>query len=67
MAKSRFEYVKEFEQDDKLLPECWIVVRVDGKQFRPYVPRARHGISPHISPPIKQMFGFAGSSMCFLL
>ncbi|KAK9820495.1 hypothetical protein WJX72_010876 [[Myrmecia] bisecta] len=33
MAKSRFEYVKSFEQDDSLLPQCWIVVRIDGKGF----------------------------------
>lgn len=33
MAKSRFEYVKDFEQDDRLLPGCWIVVRLDGKGF----------------------------------
>lgn len=36
MAKSRFEYVKEFETDDKLLPGCWIVVRLDGKAFTKY-------------------------------
>lgn len=33
MAKSRFEYVKEFETDDKLLRGCWIVIRLDGKSF----------------------------------
>ncbi|KDD75003.1 Thg1 polymerase-like protein [Helicosporidium sp. ATCC 50920] len=33
MAKSAYEYVKAFEQDDTLLPECWIVVRLDGKGF----------------------------------
>jgi len=33
MALSRFEYVKKFELDDKLVPECWIVVRLDGKGF----------------------------------
>ena len=33
MAKSKFEYVKAFEQDDPLLPQCWIVVRLDGKGF----------------------------------
>ena len=36
MAKSRFEYVKEFEADDSLLPYCWIVVRIDGKGFTKY-------------------------------
>lgn len=33
MAKSKYEYVKQFELDDKLLPECWIVIRVDGRGF----------------------------------
>ncbi len=37
MAKSRYEYVKAFESDDKLLPDCWIVVRIDGRQFKSYV------------------------------
>ena len=33
MAKSRFEYVREFEQDDTLLRNCWIVLRIDGHAF----------------------------------
>ncbi|XP_029680661.1 probable tRNA(His) guanylyltransferase isoform X1 [Formica exsecta] len=33
MAKSKFEYVKEFEQDDNCLPNCWIVIRIDGRNF----------------------------------
>ena len=33
MANSRFEYVKKFESDDQILPECWIVIRLDGKGF----------------------------------
>ncbi|XP_047117604.1 probable tRNA(His) guanylyltransferase isoform X1 [Schistocerca piceifrons] len=33
MAKSRFEYVKKFEANDSCLPNCWIVVRIDGKDF----------------------------------
>ncbi|XP_064602562.1 probable tRNA(His) guanylyltransferase [Liolophura sinensis] len=33
MAKSKFEYVKSFEADDSCLPNTWIVVRVDGKNF----------------------------------
>ena len=32
-AKSKYEYVKQFEQDDALLPGCWIVIRIDGKGF----------------------------------
>jgi len=33
MANSKYEYVKDFELDDTLLPNCWIVVRIDGKGF----------------------------------
>ncbi|XP_050079724.1 probable tRNA(His) guanylyltransferase [Anopheles maculipalpis] len=33
MALSRFEYVKQFEAEEKLLPNSWIVVRIDGKGF----------------------------------
>jgi tRNA(His) guanylyltransferase len=33
MACSRFEYVKGYEADDRLLPGCWIVVRLDGRGF----------------------------------
>ncbi|EPS25404.1 hypothetical protein PDE_00337 [Penicillium oxalicum 114-2] len=33
MANSRFEYVKDFEQPDVLLPNTWIVVRIDGRGF----------------------------------
>lgn len=33
MAKSRFEYVKKFEQDPEILPCTWIVVRIDGQAF----------------------------------
>ncbi|QLL32234.1 hypothetical protein HG536_0C04030 [Torulaspora globosa] len=36
MAKSRFEYVKEFERRDVLLPQCYIVVRIDGKKFHEF-------------------------------
>ena len=33
---SRFEYVRNFEQADPLLPNTWIVVRVDGRAFTKY-------------------------------
>ncbi|KND91265.1 tRNA(His) guanylyltransferase [Tolypocladium ophioglossoides CBS 100239] len=33
MANSKFEYVRSFEQTDALLPNTWIVVRVDGRAF----------------------------------
>lgn len=39
MAKSKFEYVKTFETDDRLLPNCWIVVRIDGRAFHKFSDR----------------------------
>ena len=33
MAKSKYEYVKKFEVNDICLPNCWIVVRIDGRNF----------------------------------
>jgi tRNA(His) guanylyltransferase len=37
MAKSQYEYVKRFETEDPLLPNCFIVVRVDGRAFHRFV------------------------------
>lgn len=36
MANSRYEYVKNYELDDRILPNCWIVVRLDGKGFHKF-------------------------------
>lgn len=36
MANSKFEYVRNFESDEQLLPNCWIVVRIDGKAFHKF-------------------------------
>lgn len=33
MANSKYEYVKSFELEDRLLPCTWIVVRIDGRSF----------------------------------
>eukprot|EP00850_Spirogloea_muscicola_P021639 SM000256S08693 [mRNA] locus=s256:70015:71834:- [translate_table: standard] len=33
MANSRFEYVRGFEQADRLLPHTWVVLRLDGRAF----------------------------------
>ncbi|KAJ4297017.1 tRNA-His guanylyltransferase [Collariella sp. IMI 366227] len=33
MANSKFEYVRQFEQPDNLLPNTWVVVRIDGRGF----------------------------------
>lgn len=36
MANSKFEYVKKYELDDTLLPNCWLIIRVDGKSFHKF-------------------------------
>lgn len=36
MAKSKFEYVRQFETQDKCLPNCWIIIRIDGKNFHKF-------------------------------
>lgn len=36
MACSKYEYVKKFELEDKILPNIWIVVRIDGKGFHKF-------------------------------
>jgi len=36
MSNSKYEYVRKFESDDQMLPECWIVVRIDGKAFHKF-------------------------------
>jgi len=33
MAKSKYEYVRTFEFEDRCLQNCWIVVRLDGRSF----------------------------------
>lgn len=36
MANSKFEYVRNFEIENKLLNNTYIVVRIDGKGFTKY-------------------------------
>ena len=33
MANSKYEYVKGYERSDALLPDCYLVIRIDGKGF----------------------------------
>ncbi|KAF2218476.1 Thg1 C terminal domain-containing protein [Elsinoe ampelina] len=39
MANSEFEYTRFFEQTDVLLPDTWIVVRLDGRGFSKFTKR----------------------------
>lgn len=36
MANSKYEYVRSFEKDNKLLPNTWIVIRLDGRGFHKF-------------------------------
>ena len=36
MANSKYEYVKAFEEVKTLLPNTYIVVRIDGRGFHKY-------------------------------
>jgi tRNA(His) guanylyltransferase len=36
MAHSTWEYVKDFERLDPILPQVYILVRIDGKGFHRY-------------------------------
>lgn len=33
MACTKFEYVKKFEKHEEIIPQTYIVVRIDGKGF----------------------------------
>ncbi|CDR95849.1 tRNA-His guanylyltransferase, putative [Babesia bigemina] len=33
MANTRFAYVRQFEQETTLMPDCWPLIRVDGRGF----------------------------------
>lgn len=39
MANSKYEYVRNFEQPDILLPHTWIVIRIDGRKFHKFSTR----------------------------
>ena len=41
MANTKFQYVREFERDTLLLPNTWLVVRVDGNGFSEFVRNQR--------------------------
>ncbi|EAS32217.2 tRNA(His) guanylyltransferase [Coccidioides immitis RS] len=43
MANSKYEYVKSFERDDVLLPNTWVVVRIDGRGFHKFSARYQFG------------------------
>lgn len=36
MAKSKYDYVRQFEADDRCLPNSWMVIRIDGNNFHTF-------------------------------
>uniref|UniRef100_A0A182MUZ3 Probable tRNA(His) guanylyltransferase n=1 Tax=Anopheles culicifacies TaxID=139723 RepID=A0A182MUZ3_9DIPT len=61
MALSRFEYVKQFEEEEKLLPNCWIVVRIDGKGFHRFC--NVHSFTKPNDLDALQLMNFAGMTV----
>uniref|UniRef100_A0A3Q3N6J4 tRNA(His) guanylyltransferase n=1 Tax=Labrus bergylta TaxID=56723 RepID=A0A3Q3N6J4_9LABR len=47
MAKSKFEYVRNFETDDTCLRNCYIVVRLDGRNFHKFAEQHTFTKSAH--------------------
>ncbi|KAJ2553389.1 tRNA-histidine guanylyltransferase 1-like [Coemansia sp. RSA 1933] len=43
MAKSKYEYVRNFEIEDRLLPSTWLVARIDGQGFTKFT--TQHGFA----------------------
>ena len=62
MAKSRYEYVKEYEQDPGLLPSTWLVIRIDGKGFTRFC--SVHNLSKPNDLRVLQVMNKAAQSTC---
>lgn len=62
MAKSQYEYVKQFEQPDQLLPNTWIVVRIDGRGFTKF--SAKHGFE---KPNDRRALDLMNAAACAVL
>eukprot|EP00898_Chlorokybus_atmophyticus_P006834 jgi/Chlat1/7151/Chrsp57S06743 len=62
MANSRYEYVKQYELDDRLLPGCWVIVRIDGRGFTRFA-EAHKWKKPHDMRAIHLMNACAESMM----
>ena len=62
MANSRYEYVKDFELPDQLLPGTFIVVRIDGKSFTAFT-RDHDFEKPHDTAGLDLMNAAAVATM----
>ncbi|KAG5183234.1 putative tRNA guanylyltransferase-like protein, partial [Tribonema minus] len=65
MAKSRFEYVRNFELADSLVPGCCIVVRVDGHKFTRFT-KTHSFDKPNDSRGLQLMNEVQDTKYCFL-
>ncbi|XP_066251147.1 probable tRNA(His) guanylyltransferase [Euwallacea similis] len=61
MAKSKFEYVRTFETEEYLLPNCWIVVRIDGKSFHKF--SSKHNFHKPNDPRALNLMNRAASAV----
>lgn len=55
MAKSKFEYVRNFEADDTCLAHCWVVVRLDGRNFHRWATSGRGFVAHQHFAEIQQL------------
>ncbi|XP_059202729.1 probable tRNA(His) guanylyltransferase isoform X2 [Centropristis striata] len=62
MAKSKFEYVRNFETDDTCLRNCYIVVRLDGRNFHKFAEQ-HHFAKPNDNRALSLMTRSARSVM----
>ncbi|XP_054648161.1 probable tRNA(His) guanylyltransferase isoform X1 [Dunckerocampus dactyliophorus] len=62
MAKSKFEYVRNFEVDDTCLRNCYIVVRLDGRSFHKFAEQHKF-IKPNDNRALELMIRSARSVM----
>ena len=58
MANSKWEYVKKFELDDRLLPETFIVVRVDGRGFTEFC--INHNLEKPLDDRLIRLMSYCG-------
>lgn len=54
MANSKYEYIKSFETEDKIIPDVYITVRVDGRAFGKFA--ERHGLHKPVDERLVALF-----------
>ncbi|KAJ3088875.1 tRNA-histidine guanylyltransferase 1-like [Quaeritorhiza haematococci] len=61
MACSRYEYVKSYERNDSLLPNTWLVVRIDGHNFHRF--SSEHNFAKPNDPRALQLASFCAEQV----